>query len=91
MTLPRSGSRVRIPETREFVELGGLVSYGTDFSELFRLAARYIIKVFKGAKIRDLPIDQANTFELVINMKTAKALGVAVPPTLIARADNVIE
>jgi len=84
----------RIPaiyETREFVELGGLVSYGTDFSELFRLAARYIIKVFKGAKIRDLPIDQANTFELVINMKTAKALGVAVPPTLIARADSVIE
>lgn len=84
----------RIPaiyETREFVELGGLVSYGTDFSELFRLAARYIIKVFKGAKIRDLPIDQANTFELVINMKTAKGLGVAVPPTLIARADHVIE
>jgi putative ABC transport system substrate-binding protein len=84
----------RIPaiyETREFVELGGLVSYGTDFSELFRLAARYIIKVFKGAKIRDLPIDQANTFELVINMKTAERLGVAVPPTLIARADEVIE
>ncbi len=84
----------RIPaiyETREFVELGGLVSYGTDFSELFRLAARYIIKVFKGAKIGDLPIDQANTFELVINMKTAKGLGVAVPPTLIARADHVIE
>lgn len=84
----------RIPaiyETREFVELGGLVSYGTDFSELFRLAARYIIKIFKGANIRDLPIDQANTFELVINMKTATALGVRVPPTLIARADEVIE
>lgn len=84
----------RVPaiyETREFVELGGLISYGTDFSELFRLAARYIIKLFKGAKIRDLPIDQANTFELVINMKAARALGVAVPPTLIARADTVIE
>jgi ABC-type uncharacterized transport system substrate-binding protein len=84
----------RIPaiyETREFVELGGLVSYGTDFSELFRLAARYIIKIFKGANIRDLPIDQANTFELVINMKTAKALGIRLPPTLIARADEVIE
>src|SRR5262249_47739616 len=80
-----------IYETREFVELGGLISYGTNFSELFRLAAKYIVKILAGAKVRDLPIEQANTFELVVNTKAAKVLGIAVPPTLIARADEVIE
>jgi putative ABC transport system substrate-binding protein len=80
-----------IYETREFVELGGLVSYGTHFSELFRQAAGYIVRILKGAKAGDLPIEQANKFELVINLKAAKALGITVPPTLIARSDQVIE
>ena len=78
-------------ETRDFVELGGLLSYGTDFSDLFRRAAGYIVRILNGAKAGDLPIEQANKFELVINLKTAKALGLTVPPTLIARADEVIE
>ena len=85
---------VRIPaiyETKEFVELGGLISYGTDFSALFRLAAGYVVKILNGTNVRELPIEQANKFELVINVKTAKALGIAVPPALIVRADEVIE
>ena len=78
-------------ETRDFVELGGMASYGTDFSELFRLAAGYIVKILNGSKAGELPIEQATKFELVINLKTAKALGIEVPPTLSARADEVIE
>lgn len=78
-------------ETREYVELGGLVSYGTDFSDLFRRAADYIVRILRGAKPGELPIEQANKFELVINQKTAKALALSVPPTVVARADEVIE
>ncbi|HEY8273246.1 MAG TPA: ABC transporter substrate binding protein, partial [Pseudolabrys sp.] len=68
-----------------------LISYGTDFSALFRLAAGYVVKILNGTNVRELPIEQANKFELVINVKTAKALGIAVPPALIVRADEVIE
>ncbi len=80
-----------IYEMRDFVELGGLASYGTDFTELFRLAAGYIVKILNGSEAGKLPIQQATKFELVVNLRTAKALALVVPPVLLARADEVIE
>lgn len=76
---------------REFVEEGGLVYYGPNFVDLFRRAGIYIDKILKGAKPRDLPIEQPTTFELVINLKTAQALGINIPPSIRLRADRMIE
>ena len=87
-------ARHRLPTIggqKSFVAMGGLIAYGGDFSEGWRLAARYVDKILKGTKPADLPVEQPTKFELAINLKTAKALGLTIPPALRVRADHVIE
>lgn len=87
-------AKTRVPAlygAREFVEAGGLVSYSASFTDNYRRAAAYVDKLLKGTKPEDLPVEQASKFEFVINLRTARTLGLTIPPSLLARADHVIE
>jgi putative ABC transport system substrate-binding protein len=92
--IARLGAQQRLPSMyalRALVEAGGLIGYGAEQGALYRRAAGYVVKILKGAKPGDLPVEQPTQFELVVNLKTAKALGLTIPPSLLARADQVIE
>ena len=92
--LAQYGLKNRLPSMyayREHVEAGGLIAYSTNYHDLFRRAAGYVDKILKGAKPGDLPVEQASTFELFVNVKTAKTLGLTIPPSILARGAQLIE
>ena len=91
ITLELGARLPTIFNTRDYVQAGGLMSYGPNFSDQFRRTAEIVDKILRGAKPGDIPVEQPTKFELVINLKTAKALGLEIPPQLLARADEVIE
>jgi putative tryptophan/tyrosine transport system substrate-binding protein len=90
-TLAQDARLPTIYNAREFVEAGGLMSYGPSFQDQYRRAAGYVDKILRGAKPGDLPVEQPTKFDLVVNLTTAKVLGLEIPPSLLARADEVIE
>jgi putative ABC transport system substrate-binding protein len=93
-SVARLANRQRVPAIamgREFAEFGGLMAYGASIGDLHRRAAGYVDKILRGARPEELPIEQPTEFELVINLKTARTLGLTLPPALVARADEVIE
>ena len=92
--LAQLAAKTRLPAMwglREYAEAGGLLAYATDLNDLARRAATFVDKILRGAKPGDLPVEQPTKFELVINLKTAKALGLTIPQTLLQRADQVIQ
>jgi putative ABC transport system substrate-binding protein len=77
--------------TREFAQVGGLLSYGNDLADLFRRAGGYVARLLRGARPADLPVEQPAKFELVVNLRTARTLALSLPPSILARADEVVE